>query len=69
MGERQDHAAYRAAAWRLQRERQHTQSDPHARRARAAWSRTTRVGTAHGQTVPQAAEATAPSQQRPRRQR
>ncbi|WP_374936832.1 hypothetical protein [Streptomyces sp. Ru73] len=68
MGERQDHAAYRAAAWRLQRERRHTEAAPHAHRARAARSRTTQVDFAPSQGAATAAE-TAPPQQLPRRQR
>ncbi|CDR10520.1 hypothetical protein [Streptomyces iranensis] len=58
VGERQDHAAYRAAARRLERERQHTGTDPHARRAHAARARSVHPGhfqPASGSPVPETA--------------
>ncbi len=42
VGERQDHAAYRAAALRLERERAATAASPHDRRAQAATARSPR---------------------------
>lgn len=66
VGERQDHAAYNAAARRLAREHQHTDSGPHARRAHAARARS--AHTLGGWTEPAAPapDSSAP-QQRPRR--
>lgn len=64
VGERQDHAAYKSAARRLEREHQHTDAGPHARRAHAARARTSQAGRVRGQAADPAPEASAP-QQRP----
>ncbi|MFE0762886.1 type II toxin-antitoxin system RelE family toxin [Streptomyces smyrnaeus] len=68
VGERQEHAAYHAAARRLDHEHRHTDSGPHARRAHAARARSPQAGQAQPPSTA-APEAPAPQQQRPRRVR
>ncbi|MGY1435412.1 hypothetical protein [Streptomyces reniochalinae] len=65
VGERQDHAAYNAAARRLAREHQHTDGDPHARRARAARARSTHAPLGRTEPAAPAPDSSTP-QQRPR---
>ncbi|MEU5838712.1 hypothetical protein ABZ820_34320 [Streptomyces diacarni] len=68
VGERQDHAAYNAAARRLQRDHQQTDGDPHVRRAHAARARSAHVPGRRTEPAAPAPDASAP-QQRPRRVR
>lgn len=71
VGERQDHAAYNAAARRLEREHRHTDTGPgpHARRVHAARARSPRAGQVRPPSTASAPEASAPPQQHLRRVR
>ncbi|GAA1708334.1 hypothetical protein [Streptomyces yatensis] len=68
VGERQDHAAYRTAAHRLERERQRMDATPHVLRAHAARARSAHSGRPRSEAATPAPENGAPSQ-RPRRVR
>lgn len=67
VGERQDHAAYRAAAFRLEREREATDTSSLGRRAQAARARSPHSGSVRPApgAQPAAAAATPPRARRP----
>lgn len=64
VGERQDHAAYRSAAHRLEHERQATapEASAHKRRAQAARTRSTQAGSSRTAPTPLAPTAYAAAQ-------